>query len=107
MFARPNRLQKGQDILAVLRRGTRASCGLVCCSFLKKPGSLKKATVIVSTKVSKKSTVRNLCKRRARAVIKELGWPEGDLVIQLRPGAAELAFPELKNQIEQCLKRLH
>jgi len=106
MFPKEQRLKKSQDIITVLRKGTRRNAPVVACSFLRRPGSLTRTAVIVGLKVSKLAVVRNLCKRRVRATLLAAELPVGDLIIQLRPGAQNLSFPELRDQIFQCLRQL-
>jgi len=106
VFPRAQRLQTTQDILTVLRKGTRRSTGVVACSFYAKPGSLSKITVIVDSKVAKNATMRNLLKRRVRAFLRSITLPEGDLVIRLHKGAPELSYSELISQIQKCLNQL-
>jgi len=65
-----------------------------------------KVTVIVSTKVSKKATERNLLKRRIRAILKENGLPEGELVIRANPGSETLSYEELAQKVGNALTKL-
>jgi len=104
MFPREQRLKKSQDVVFVLRKGQRRATPLVACSFLRRPGTLSRVAVIVGTKVSKLAVTRNLCKRRVRSILKERPLPAGDLIVQLRPGAQNLTFVQLRDQIGQCLK---
>ena len=83
MFPRAQRLRKSEEIIVVLRKGRRVQSGSVTCSFLRKAGNLSRVTVIVDTKVSKQSTVRNLLKRRVRAYLHSVKLPLGSL---LHPG---------------------
>lgn len=106
MFPRSQRIRKTHDLLAVLRRGRRVKSGVVTCSFLSKPATLSRITVIVDTKVSKLAVTRNLLKRRVRMILKESDLPAGDLVVRLWRGAADLSFGQLRAEVEQCLKRL-
>lgn len=103
MFSQVERLHTTQDILFCLRQGKRRSFDLVQCSYLPKADKLGRVTVIVDTKVSKKAVMRNLLKRRARAILRTIGLPHGDLVIRLRPGTDKLEFQELERQIKSCL----
>jgi len=106
MFPKEQRLKKSQEIITVLRKGTRRNAPVVACSFLSRPGTVTRTAVIVGTKVSKLAVVRNLCKRRVRAILEAATLPEGDLVIQLRPGSQNLSFDQLQAQVTQCLRQL-
>ena len=103
MFPREQRIRKTKDILKVLRQGTRRNTPVVACSFLSKPGNLSRITVIVDTKVSKLATVRNLLKRRTRAILGSTQLQQGDTIVRLRPQAKDLSFSELNQQIKKCL----
>ena len=105
MFAQERRIRTTRDIISVLRRGNRRSLGVVACSFLRKPATLSRVAVIVDNKVSKKAVVRNLLKRRVRAVLEQHSLPSGDIIIRLYKGADALSFEQLQEQVLQCLKR--
>ncbi|MBU6389880.1 ribonuclease P protein component [Patescibacteria group bacterium] len=106
MFPKEQRIHKSQDIIWVLRRGVRRSTGVIACSFLKKPATLRRVAVIVSTEVSKKAVIRNLLKRRVRSLLRQTPFPGGDLVVRLRKGAAICTFEQLDTQLHQCLRGL-
>jgi ribonuclease P protein component len=106
MLPRERRVTQTSEIMAVFKRGRRFSIGPVVCSHLAKPGSMSRATVIVSKKVSKLAVTRNLLKRRARAVLERDSWAAGALVVQLHPSAKDESFAELQAQLKTCLRRL-
>ena len=106
MFPRAQRVRSTKDIVQIFRKGQKASRGVVSCSFLKKPGTLSRVTVIVDTKVSKKAVVRNLVKRRARSILADQSLPVGDVIIRLYKGADLVSFILLTEQIKQCLSRV-
>jgi len=106
VFSRPNRLRRGADIITVLRKGRRQNAPAVTCSFIAKPATLGRIAVIVDTKVSKRAVVRNLIKRRVRSIVRELGLPQGDLVIRVWKGGDALSFDQLHQQVRQCLGKL-
>ena len=106
MFPASKRIHTTKDILHVLRHGARRNQAVVACSFVKKPGTVSRVAVIVDTKVSKKATVRNLCKRRVRAILQASVLPVGDLVVRLRPGAPDLTFGQLQANLTACLRSL-
>ena len=103
MFPRSERLRRSEDIMAVLRRGKRFSERQFSYYFLAKPGNLSRVAVIVGTKVSKKAVVRNLCKRRIRAALREFSLTAGDHIIQARPGFEELTFAQLQERLRRYL----
>ncbi|MEX1014482.1 MAG: ribonuclease P protein component [Candidatus Paceibacterota bacterium] len=66
----------------------------------KKNSQAKPLIIIISRKVSKKATERNLLKRRIKDIIKTLkNKINGDLRIITKPGAEKLNFRELKEEI--------
>lgn len=106
MFSRRHRLTTTKAILQVLRRGDRQVVGCVSCSFLKKPGTLGKVTVIVDSKVAKKAVDRNRLKRQARAILRERGLPEGELTVRFLKGAPDRSYPEINAHLSECLRRV-
>lgn len=106
MFPQAARLHTTQDIITTLRKGHRSASGPVTCSVLRKGGTLGRVAVIVDSKVSKRAIVRNLVKRRTRAALRELTLPSGDMVVRLAPPARNLTYQQLREQLNQCLKRV-
>lgn len=106
MFPRRNRLRKSSDIVLVQRKGRRISGGSLSCSFISKPGTVSRVTVVVGTKVSKKATVRNLLKRQIRAILQSSDLPAGDLVVHTYPELKKSTFTAIQTTLNQCLKRL-
>jgi ribonuclease P protein component len=62
------------------------------------------ATVIVDKKVSKLAIVRNLIKRRIRAILRQQGLPEGHLVVRAYQGAASLSHEQISKHLQVCLR---
>ena len=69
------------------------------------PGSVR-ITVIISKKTAKLAVDRNLVKRRARAVLRELPLPSGDLAISLFNGSPALTYQQLHQALSICLAKL-
>jgi ribonuclease P protein component len=65
-----------------------------------------KIAVVVDTKISKKAVERNLVKRRIRAALREIGAPAGELIVRALKGAETLSYPELRDQLTQCLRKV-
>lgn len=64
--------------------------------------------IIVSRKVDKKAVVRNKIKRRLRAILREniKYWPlKRDIILIARPQIKEWSFSELKENLEQILRK--
>jgi len=62
----------------------------------------RKLTIVVGTNVSKKAVERNKIRRRVRAIMQKEDKAK-QYVIIVHPGAKNLLFQELKNQIERQL----
>ena len=62
--------------------------------------------MIVDTKVSKRAVIRNLLKRRVRAILRAAALPSGDIIIRLRPTAKDTPFADLQQQVQKCLSQL-
>ena len=90
MFKKDERLSKQKDINRVFAQGKKVFSRSLILFFLKNDLKTRRATVIVSSKVSKKATERNLYKRRIREVVKNLESIGFDMVI--------VALKEIKNQ---------
>ncbi len=75
----------------------------------KRPASPKgQHIIVVSSKVSKLATKRNLLKRRARHILrKNIGKFKANvaLTIFFKPGATELSFNDLENEVENVLSQ--
>ncbi|MFA5029816.1 MAG: ribonuclease P protein component [Patescibacteria group bacterium] len=71
MLAKKYRLTKRNDFLKIFRSGKRAFSGFLAIYY--KPNGLDfcRFAVVVSNKVSKKASQRNLIKRRLREIVKK------------------------------------
>lgn len=71
-------------------------------------GSKKKPPVIVvGGRVSKKAVKRNLLKRRIKAILQPIaGKSERNLIVIVKPEAAEKTYQELKEEIETKIREL-
>lgn len=72
MMTRAERLRKEGDIKAVLRQSKRAVNSAMMLRVRKTDNDKIRSTVVVSTTVSKKATVRNRIKRQVRHQLKEV-----------------------------------
>lgn len=108
MLARPNRLTRGADYKAVVRRGRRCA-GAHTVTYTSASGEDRAARFgfIVSRKVGS-AVVRNTVRRRLKAVCAEAlpHVPAGsDIVIRVLPGGAQAGFAELRTEVARCLAR--
>ncbi|GAB2848427.1 ribonuclease P protein component [Microbacterium insulae] len=108
MLARPNRLTRGADYKAVVRRGRRCA-GAHTVTYVKPavaPGPARFG-FIVSRQVGG-AVVRNTVRRRLKALCAEalpVVADGSDVVIRALPSAATAPFGELRADVERCLTR--
>ena len=109
MLARPFRLVRSKDFDYLYRRGERLASVhlLVRIGLNHQPRS--RFGIVVSTKISKRATVRNRHKRQLREAIRPLltilptGW---DVLVTVRQQfQKEGAWPELRSELTTLLVR--
>ncbi|WP_141930403.1 ribonuclease P protein component [Microbacterium sp. SLBN-146] len=108
MLARPNRLTRGADYKAAVRRGRRCAGShtvtYVTSSVEDRP---TRFGFIVSRQVGG-AVVRNTVRRRLKAVCAESlndVRPGVDIVIRALPGAGSVDFAELRAEVTRCLSQ--
>lgn len=108
MLARPNRLTRGAEYKAVVRRGRRcAAANTVVYVLPSSDGGTTRFGFIVSKQVGS-AVVRNTVRRRLKDLCaRELsGFPTGaDVVIRALPAAATASFAQLHTEVSRCLQR--
>ncbi|GAA5200806.1 ribonuclease P protein component [Microbacterium jejuense] len=108
MLARANRLTRGADYKAVVRRGRRCA-GAHTITYVSRVETDGPARFgfIVSRQVGG-AVVRNSVRRRLKALCYaslEGVAPGNDIVIRALPTAASASFSELQADVEKCLAR--
>lgn len=108
MLARPNRLTRGADYKAVVRRGRRCA-GTHTVTYVSRVVTDGPARFgfIVSKQVGG-AVARNTVRRRLKALCHEsleAVTPGSDVVIRALPSAAAASFVELRADVEKCLVR--
>lgn len=108
MLARPNRLTRGADYKAVVRRGRRC-VGALTVTYVGSSDeeSPSRFGFIVSRQVGS-AVVRNTIRRRLKAVCAQsLGSvrPGSDIVIRALPAAADAGFAALRDDVVRCLTK--
>ena len=102
MLPYANRVTKGDDYQAIVRRGVRVGARGITVSVREREhnDTPTRFGFIVSKRVGV-AVVRNLIRRRLKAVSREL-LPEGgsgfDIVYRVHPEAAELGFDDLRER---------
>jgi ribonuclease P protein component len=108
VLAKPNRLTRGSDYKAVVRRGARcASTHTITYVGSADDPADARFGFIVSKQVGS-AVVRNTVRRRLKAVCAEAlpsVRPGVDVVIRALPGAADVEFGMLRDEVLRCLRR--
>jgi ribonuclease P protein component len=108
VLARPNRLTRGAEYKAVVRRGRRCA-GAHTVTYVNSTGDLHapRFGFIVSRQVGS-AVVRNTVRRRLKAVCAGSldSVPAGnEIVIRALPSAATASFGDLRADVSRCLAR--
>ncbi|MFG6402557.1 ribonuclease P protein component [Microbacterium sp. P04] len=108
MLAKPNRLTRGSDYKAIVRRGVRcAATHTVTYVGTGVEHAPPRFGFIVSKQVGS-AVVRNTVRRRLKAVCAEMlpeVRPGADVVIRALPGASTADFGMLRDEVTRCLRR--
>jgi ribonuclease P protein component len=108
MLPRQERLRHQQDFDRIRAHGNSYHQPLLRLVVLKEDSSRRLAGFIVSKRISKKATDRNLIKRRLRAAYAELSQdipPGSVLLFVARPACLEASYQELQTQLRVLLQR--
>ena len=108
MLAKPNRLTRGSDYKATVRRGTKCA-GAHTVTYVTDAGDSTRARFgfIVSKQVGS-AVVRNSVRRRLKAVCSEalpFVRPGASVVIRALPSAADADFGMLRDDVVRCLRK--
>jgi len=108
VLSRPNRLTRGAEYKAVVRRGQRcAGAHTVTYVVTSDEDRTTRFGFIVSKQVGT-AVVRNTIRRRLKAVCLEalpLVRPGTEVVIRALPSAATAGFADLRAEVSRCLTR--
>jgi ribonuclease P protein component len=110
MLPKHQRLSKDKDFKKVYKFGSGAKSRFFTLRALKNKLNVSRFGFVVDLQVSKKATVRNLLKRRMRAIVREnlSGLRQGyDVVIRVKKEAVDKEFTELKNDLEFLFKKVN
>ena len=102
MLSKANRLQTDQDYLNLIKRGRFIRSGYFNLRYLANKTNTSRFGFVISTKVDKRAVVRNLLKRRLRAIIRAslpMIIPGFDVMIVARNEALKLDYPAIRQDI--------
>ena len=108
MLSKKYCLKRKKDFEKVTKRGKKIEIDFLVLKFLQNSLDVARIGFVVSQKVSKKAFLRNKIKRRLREIIKtnlpnlEPGY---DLIFFTKKGIIEKDFLEIKDVVEQILKK--
>jgi ribonuclease P protein component len=108
MLAKKYRLNKTKDIEKVYKNGNSLIAKILGIKFMENGLDYSRFTFVVSTKIHKKSTKRNLAKRRMREAIRtnmSRIKPGVDVIFLARPGIIDAEYGEIKDNIFYVLKK--
>ena len=108
MLPKENRLQKSKDFDLVYKKGRFFNTKFFGLKYAENGLSQSRIGFVVSTKVHKKATKRNLLKRRMRESVRlnlNKIKPGYDIVITARTGAWALEYGEIEGEILFMLKK--
>ncbi|MGP3533578.1 ribonuclease P protein component [Microbacterium sp. RD1] len=107
MLAKPNRLTRGSDYKAVVRRGSRCAAAHTVTYVGDGESAHARFGFIVSRQVGS-AVIRNTVRRRLKAVCAAAlsdVRPGADVVIRALPSAASADFGMLRDEVVRCLRR--
>ena len=103
--ARDRRLHLRADFDRVFQRGRHNSGRLIAVRSAPNDRAQSRYAYAISKRVGK-AVVRNKARRRLREALRSLAVREGfDIVITVRPPAAQASFQELKAELARLLQR--
>ena len=109
MLPKNNRLKREKDFQEVMKRGKGLRGDFLFLKFLKNNFKITRVGFIVSRKITKKASQRNRIKRRLREGVRggltklKKGY---DLVFIAQKGIEKKKFFEIKEEIDQLLKKV-
>ncbi len=109
MLPKIYRLRQEKDIKALFARGKSVFDIVLGIKFKRNNFSHSRFAVVVGAKISKRATVRNLIKRRLRAILEkylEDFRPGFDIIVLVKEGVTKRTFLELEHELLGLLERV-
>lgn len=109
MLAKNSRLKKNKEFDFVFKEGKTTYGGFLGIKICKNNLEINRFGVLLSTKVSKLATVRNLYKRRIKNILKEqnlntkIGY---DCVVIVLPAIIKKNYQEIEAEIKTAFNKL-
>lgn len=108
MLAQENRLKKDKDFERVFKKGGQLKQDCLLFKYLENDLEYSRIGIVISSKVVKKATARNLLKRRIREAVKPLLEEDKehfDIVILVKSGIKK-DFKTIKTEVEKAFKQI-
>jgi len=108
VLARPNRLTRGAEYKAVVRRGRRCAAAHTVTYVVNSTDERPARFGFIVSKQVGSAVVRNTVRRRLKAVCFDAldGVTQGsDVVIRALPSAANADFSALRAEVQRCLAK--
>lgn len=109
MLAKKNRLKKNKEFDSVFKEGKTVYGGILGIKICPNNLNINRFGVLLSTKVSKQATIRNIYKRRIKDVLKhqnpqiKIGY---DCVIIVLPAIINKNYQEIETEIKTAFNKL-
>lgn len=108
MLPAAHRLKGDSNFTRIMKRGRSCYSPEVSIRVVQNGLSISRFAFVTSLKISKKSTVRNLVKRRMREIVRKelLNISKGlDVLISAKPGSEKLSYESLRSSILSTLEK--
>jgi ribonuclease P protein component len=108
MLARNYRLSSQNDFNRVFKQGKRAFSGYFRVFYCPNNLNNSRLAVVVSNKVSKKATARNLLKRQVREILRKKIAKfryNLDIIINILPTSPGLSYKKLEQELAELFKK--
>jgi len=101
------RLSLQRDFNSVFKKGLGSSSTSLTVKYLENDKKIFRLAVIISKKVAKKATERNLLRRRLKEILRKhssqlIGW---DIILIAKPELAKKNFTQLTEALEKTLEK--
>ncbi len=107
MLAKANRITRGEDYRATVRRGRRLTTPNAVLYVRRNDTTPTPRFGFIVSKQVGVAVVRNTVRRRLKALCAEVRGeldPHTDIVIRALPGADSVRWPELRGSLQQALR---
>ncbi len=106
-LARKYRLHRSSDIQTLFRKGKTVKSSFFLCKYLKNNLKHARITGIVSSKISKKATMRHQIQRRVQNALRSTFVHQGiDIVCVAHMSILRKSYEEIKRDVYENIERV-